>query len=154
MLSLSSLLLWAPPTAYRTPYHFGNFLIGKALRPIGSPKFPLNSFPAYRPWYPGENLSCLCLSLPIDCWLRPITKGSPFSIYFVTRLHIGSLSLRSARSSLPPIVEFVRQLRYYRLLCNIAPQTTSPIDIYDEKHFSVPKNSKSLTWHATMSKVF
>ena len=69
-------------TAYRTPYHFGNLLIDKAQCPMGSPKFPLNSFQAYRPCYPEENLSCLCLSLQIGCWLHPNTTGSSFSILF------------------------------------------------------------------------
>jgi len=49
-------------------------------------------------------------------------------------------------------VEFVRGLQEYRLLLTLAPQTTSPIDLYDEKHFSVPKNPKSLTWHTVSSK--
>jgi len=49
-------------------------------------------------------------------------------------------------------VEFVRWLQYYRLLRNIAPQTTSLIDLYDEEHFSVPKNPKSFAWHAGIVK--
>ena len=67
---------------------------------------------------------------------------------------MGSLSLRSACLSPPPIAEFVRWLQYHRLLRSIAPQTTSLIDIYDEEHLSVPKSSKSLSWHTVVSKVF
>jgi hypothetical protein len=72
---------------------------------------PFRLFPSIQPLLP-RGKSILHSSVPSDRFLiSPIYNRLIFPNLTVTRLHLGSHTLQSACSSLPPIAEFVRWLQ-------------------------------------------